>query len=137
MNEQYLKLKNYLFLHFLIIGLLAINIVMRVYTIYFVDKDRVVSEATQTGYLIGMILLVVILLQLIFKPSIGYLLSVLILSDTIFGLLSHGVSKSDLLHISNAIAVTIIFAASLFIWWKVYDFSPFKKMFQKIKLPKN
>lgn len=79
---------------------------MRLYTIYFVDKDRIVSEATQTDYLIGMIFLVIILFQLIIKPSIGYMLSVLILSNTVFSLLKGGLSKwmgSELLHVSSAI----------------------------------
>lgn len=110
---------------------------MRVYTIYFVDNNKIGSDTNQVGYLLGMIALVAILFQIMREPSYGYMIAAVWMSDSIFYLLGNGVSKIDSLHIANAVIASVVFIISCFMWWKVYDFNPIKKMIQANRLPKN
>lgn len=131
-------LKKYAFLHFTVIGLLSVSIIVRLYPVFIAFlENKTIGLANQMPYFIGIIILAVILFEIIKRPSTGYMIITIWLFNSVYNIISSGLSGLDFKNTLNAYSVIVAFGISLFIWWKVYGFDPFNKFFQKNKLPKN
>lgn len=74
-EQQYSKLQKYKSLHFLVIGLLIINIVIRIYLLITKINGDTISSVPVPFYVFGVFVTIVILIAVIKTQAIGYMIA--------------------------------------------------------------
>lgn len=129
MDEQNATLKKFQTMHRMVIGTLALFILGTIAAfVMVIVKSQSTSGVQIVGYIFNILMSIVVLWEIIEKPNIGYAISTVWFGDVVFKLLTKNASSVGRFHFFYVITTILIFAFSLLIWWKVFNF--------KIVLPK-
>ena len=134
MNTSKKDTSIYQILHYIVIVLLVANIALRIYSWipYYATDDY----ATKIAVLFGIILVVGILCLIVKIQAVGYLVLVLWFGEISIKLLSRWSDIKNLLQLSAAVDFLVIFILALIVWWKIYEFAPFKLSNNKVSSQK-